>query len=126
LDARCISTTSADGAREWRSGAAAVVARIRDVDGAFLTTWGSSGSGNGQFSLPEGVATDGSGHVYVADTNNDRIQKFDASGTFLTTWGSVGSGNGQFDSPIGVATDGSGNVYVADTFNHRIQKFACP
>src|SRR5262249_7691545 len=61
----------------------------------FVTTWGSSGSGDGQFSFPEGVATDGSGNVYVADTGNDRIQKFDASGTFLSTWGSFGSGDGQ-------------------------------
>jgi hypothetical protein len=43
------------------------------------------------------VATDGSGNVYLADTFNDRIQKFDASGTFLATWGSSGSGNGQFN-----------------------------
>ncbi|TMB12229.1 MAG: 6-bladed beta-propeller, partial [Deltaproteobacteria bacterium] len=56
------------------------------------------------------MTTDGSGHVYVADTYNNRIQKFDASGTFLTTWGSYGSENGAFSSPFGVATDGSGNV----------------
>jgi len=92
----------------------------------FLLTWGSSGSGDGQFANPADVATDGSGNVYVADTNNNRIQKFDASGTFLTTWGNFGSGNGQFSSPPGVATNGSGNVYVADTNNDRIQKFACP
>src|SRR5262249_51188161 len=47
-----------------------------DASGAFLTTWGSSGSGNGQVMPPRFVATDGSGNVYVADTNNDRIQKF--------------------------------------------------
>ena len=59
---------------------------------ALLTSWGSAGSGNGQFSRfsdlsvsgPAGVATDGSGNVYVADPGNSRIQKFDASGTFLT------------------------------------------
>src|SRR6266516_3712455 len=93
------------------------------ICGTFVTTWGSSGTGNGQFNAPLGVATDGNGNVYVADTNNNRIQKFDASGTFLTTGGSYGSGNGQFSNPIGVATDGSGNVYVADFGNNRIQKF---
>jgi len=65
---------------------------------------------------------DGSGNVYVADRDNNRIQKFDASGTFVTTWGSAGSGNGQFSNPTGVATDGSGNVYVVDG-NNRIQEF---
>ena len=72
------------------------------------------------------MATDGSGNVYVMDSNNARIQKFDEGGAFLTTWGSLGSGDGQFMNLVGVATDGSGNVYVADTGNHRIQKFACP
>ena len=70
----------------------------------------------GQLSNPLGVATDGSGNVYVADANNSRIQKFDASGTFLMAWGSSGA--------LGVATDGAGNVYVTE--DTRVQKFACP
>src|SRR4029450_1410163 len=56
-----------------------------DASGAFLTTWGSWGSGNGQVSEPRGVATDGSGNVYVADTGNHRIQKFDCSTTPTTS-----------------------------------------
>ena len=67
---------------------------------------------------------DTSGNVYVANTSNDRIQKFDANGRFLTTWGSQGSGDGQFDEPGGVAVGADGAVYVADTVNHRIQKFS--
>src|SRR5439155_13270100 len=62
---------------------------------------------------PSGVATDGNGNIYVADTGNSRIQKFDANGTFLTAWGDAAG--------FGVATDGNGNVYVAEGF--RIQKF---
>ncbi len=91
--------------------------------GTFLTTWGSSGTGDGQFNYPEGVVVDGSGNVYVADSFNNRIQKFTSTGTFLTTWGSSGTGDGQFNYAVGVATDGSGNVYVADYGNNRIQKF---
>src|SRR5438128_1078779 len=69
----------------------------RAAGGTFLTTWGSHGLGNGQFSVPTGVATDATGHVYVTDEGNNRIQKFDASGAFLTKWGSSGSGNGQLN-----------------------------
>src|SRR5262245_30897493 len=70
--------------------------------GTFLTKWGSPGSGDGQFSKPAGIAVDGSGNVYVADTGNNRIQKFTNTGTFLTKWGSFGSGDGQFWDPAGV------------------------
>jgi hypothetical protein len=91
--------------------------------GAFVSKWGSGGSGDGQFSNPTDVAVDGSGNVFVADRNNSRIQKFTNSGSFLTKWGSAGSGDGQFSTPEGVAVDGTGNVFVADSGNNRIQKF---
>ncbi len=91
--------------------------------GTYITQWGGAGSGNGQFTLPQGIATDSSNDVYVADTGNNRIQKFSATGGFITAWGSAGTGNGQFTSPSGVAVDSSGNVYVADAGNNRIQKF---
>jgi sugar lactone lactonase YvrE len=90
----------------------------------YVGQWGSEGSGDGEFNYPGGIATDSSGSVYIADTNNNRIQKFDSSGTFITKWGSLGSGSGQFRSPQGISTDSSGNVYVADTLNYRIQKFS--
>jgi len=89
----------------------------------FLAKWGASGSGNSEFSWPLGIAVDVSGNVYVADTGNNRIQKFDSNGTFLTKWGTPGTGDDQFNSPRGVAVDAIGNVYVADTGNNRIQKF---
>jgi len=90
---------------------------------SFLRAWGSSGSGDGQFSNPQGVAVDSSGDVYVTDEGNDRIQKFTSDGKFITTWGSSGSGDGQFSAPQGASVDSSGNVYVADDGNDRIQKF---
>lgn len=57
-----------------------------------------------QFSSPIGIAVDGSGNVYVADSGNSRIQKFDSSGSFLTKWGT--------HDPRWVAVDGSGKVLV--------------
>jgi DNA-binding beta-propeller fold protein YncE len=66
-----------------------------------------------------GIAVDSVGNVYVADTGNGRIQKFDTNGTFLKEI--VASGTLQ--GPFGVAVDASGNVYVTDTGNNSIQKF---
>ena len=49
----------------------------------YVTQWGGKGSSNGQFDVPSGVAVDSSGNVFVADSNNSRIQKFDNNGNFL-------------------------------------------
>jgi hypothetical protein len=68
------------------------------------------------------VTVDSSGHVYVADTGNKRIQKFSPDGTFLVNWGTSGTGEGQFSTPTGIAVDSKGNVYVAD-LTSRVQKF---
>ena len=93
----------------------------------FLTEWGSSGTGDGQFGGTSGLAVDGNGNVFVADSVNNRVQKFTNTGTFLTKWGSTGSADGQFNHPQRIAVDASGNVFVTDTAccggNTRIQKF---
>jgi DNA-binding beta-propeller fold protein YncE len=88
-----------------------------------ILTWGSQGKGNGQFQDPRGIAVDQVGNVYVADSGNHRIQKFDSNGQLIIQWGSEGDGPGQFKEPWGLAVDAEGNVYVADTWNHRVQKF---
>lgn len=108
-------------------------------DVCFVTKWGSLGSAAGQFHFPDGIAVAPDGSVFVADTFNNRIEKFHVisigsscpKGTtsigsgvcFTTTWGSYGKGDGQFIAPFGVAVDPSGNVFVTDNQNHRIQKF---
>ena len=63
------------------------------------------------------------GNVFVADENNNRVQKFTGDGVFLTKWGSVGTMDAEFIGPFGVAVGGSGNVFVADGGNNRVQKF---
>jgi DNA-binding beta-propeller fold protein YncE len=89
----------------------------------FLLSWGSEGSGNGEFSIPNGVAVQSSGNVYVTDYGNNRVQEFTSTGTYVTQWGSGGVGTGEFNGPAGVAVDSAGNVYVADFYNDRVEKF---
>jgi tripartite motif-containing protein 71 len=86
-------------------------------------SFGSRGSGEGEFDRPSAVAVDRAGDVYVADGGNHRVQKFDAAGAFLFQFGGWGDGEGQFKTPAAVAVDSVGHVYVADRDNHRVQKF---
>ncbi len=62
-------------------------------------------------------------YVFVADTDNNRIQKFTKSNNFVIRWGCMGSYPCQFNKPQGIAIDNDGNIYVVDTVNNRIQKF---
>jgi len=92
-------------------------------DYELVAEWGSSGTEDGQFLEPHGIAIDADSNLFVSDPSNHRIQKFTPDGTFLTGWGKYGRENGQFIAPQGIDVDGEGNVYVADFLNDRIQKF---
>ncbi len=86
---------------------------------------GVSGSDNSHFNRPMGVAVD-AGYIYVADSNNHRVQVFDrTTRAYVATLGtgSCGSGNTQFCTPTDVAVDAAGNIYVADLSNDRVQQF---
>ena len=98
----------------------------------FVTTWGTHGSGDGQFNSITGIAVDKNGDVYATDASdprwdelpNSRVQKFSADGQFLTQWGAQGSGDGRFSFPGGVAVATNGDVYVVDYRGGRVQKFS--
>ncbi len=100
-----------------------------DADGAFLGAFGGTGTANGQFESPTGIAVDNSGgpsdgSVYVADMSGNRIQKFDAAGNFVLAFGSEGPGDGELLGPNGIAVDPTdGSILVADTGNGRVQRF---
>ena len=96
---------------------------------------GTEGSADGtgsaaRFGMPRGVAVDGAGNVYVADSGNCTIRKVTAAGVVTTLAGLAGPGGWQdgtggaarFSNPGGVAVDSAGNVYVADKGNNSIRK----
>jgi serine/threonine protein kinase/streptogramin lyase len=89
-------------------------------------------SATAQFRLPNNIAVDHSGNIYVADTANDVIRKITPDGTVSTlaglarTHGSADGlgGNARFWAPFGIAVDAAGNVFVADTANNTIRKIS--
>jgi hypothetical protein len=85
---------------------------------------GGGGTEKGQFDSPHGIAPDSKGNIFVADTNNGRIEKFSPAGVLITSLGIKGTGYGQLGEPNGIAIDRDGNIYVADASNHRVQKLA--
>jgi RHS repeat-associated protein len=90
----------------------------------YRSSFGTLGSGNGQLNSAHGVAVDSSGNVWVADTENSRIEKFNPKGEYLSQFGTFGSGESQLNHPKGIALDSAGNVWVADTANNRIEEFS--
>jgi DNA-binding beta-propeller fold protein YncE len=82
-------------------------------------SFGSQGSGNGQFQGPLGVAVQqSSGNVFVVDSQNARVEKFDANGNFIAAFGQA-----QLTFPGSIATDNLGKVYVADVGPNTVVKF---
>jgi tripartite motif-containing protein 71 len=100
-------------------------------NGRFLLQWGHKGSEPGQFSFGSsqdythppggGIAVAGS-YVYVADSGNNRIERFNLEGGEAMEWGTKGSEPGQFRYPRGLAANAT-EVLVADDDNHRIERF---
>ena len=89
----------------------------------FIKSFGSAGSGDGQFNGVREMAIGPNQRLYVVDHSGHRVQYFDLEGNFLGKFGGEGSGNGKFKFPWGVAVGKDNKVYVADRDNHRIQIF---
>jgi sugar lactone lactonase YvrE len=113
--------------------------RIRRVSNGSIATMAGSGTISGdngpaasaRLKSPFGVATDGAGNVYIADTLDNSVRRV-TNGVITTVAGSgtIGDENGgpatsaALNSPYGVATDSEGNIYIADTQENRVRKVA--
>jgi len=111
------------GGRLFVSDAQANIVYIYQTDGTLVTSFGSTGTGNGQFQQPNGIAFDAAGNTYVCDYTNKRVQIFNASNAFVIALGTAGTGPGQFNGPTDIKIDPTGNVFVLDELNHNIQVF---
>ncbi len=118
--------------------------RIRKIDSAGVITTiagngmtgfaGDGGPGiNAQLANPHGVAVDGAGNVYIADTNNYRIRKVTPGGSISTVAGAgtptfldnLGDGGPALNAtfvPWDVEVDAAGSLYISDWLGHRIRK----
>ncbi|XP_065908000.1 E3 ubiquitin-protein ligase TRIM71-like [Dysidea avara] len=88
----------------------------------FIRSISTKGSGNSEFNGPISLAFDNDSCLYVVDTNNHRVQKFNKEGEFMLAFGSEGSGDKQLKFPFGITTHNS-RVYIADSQNRRISVF---
>ena len=105
-----------------------VVTTLAGQAGAFGSSDGTGSAA--RFGNVNGVAVDGAGNVYAADTTNNTIRKITSAGVVTTIAGlagNFGSANGtgsaaRFANPHGLTVTSAGEVYVADTLNHTIRK----
>ncbi|MFM1941397.1 MAG: Serine/threonine-protein kinase PknD [Verrucomicrobiota bacterium] len=84
---------------------------------------GRAGRAPGEFNRVEGVAVDGAGNLYAADSCNHRVQVFGADGQFIRVIGQPGSGPGEMSYPYDVEVDAEGRLFVCEFGNSRIQVF---
>jgi len=119
------------------------------AEGHFLMQFGTSGTGEGEFNRPTGIAVDQAGAIYVADWRNDRLQVFDADGSFVTQltgeatvskwgrekldaspemWQQRQKAQGlerekKFWGPMAVEVDAENRIFVAESVRSRIQVY---
>ena len=107
-----------------RTGSAEHSIKIFDLQGKLLGKIGKQiGDIPGSFLFPTYLTVDSEGNLYVADTLNSRVQKFNSDGKFLREFGKRGTAFGQFDKPKGVAVDSFGTLYVVDSGWSNVQLF---
>lgn len=88
--------------------------KVFDTSGTMLLSFGTAGSGDGEFNEARGIDADSAGNIYVCDMFNSRVQKFSSDGTFLAKWGTSGTGEGEFGWPTVMFIDETDTIYIGD------------
>jgi len=115
--------------RVWAASSVDNAFRILTPEGDLSETWGSAGTGDGEFDFTVGADSAGAiafapdGGFWVLDSGNFRVQRFDKDRTFVSSWGRYGSGDGEFVNPLDISVDQAGSIFVADDARHVIQVF---
>ena len=86
----------------------------------------TAGSAAGQLKSPQGIAVTATSTIWVVDTGNGRLQKFDMSGTYLSSLSSEGTEAGKLKEPKAITIAPDGSLWVADYGNNRIQQWSNP
>lgn len=73
------------------------------------------------FYMPSDIAFDSKGNIYILDSGNHRIQKFDSEGKYIASIGNKGQGPGEFQYPLSLEIDSEGFMHISDAGNQRIQ-----
>ncbi|MEK7842334.1 MAG: 6-bladed beta-propeller [Deltaproteobacteria bacterium] len=87
------------------------------------TTFSAGGSPDVELYDPLNAVIDSKGDIWVVDSGNHRIKRYDKDGKLLSVWGVNGSLDGMLHYPCDIAVDDSQTIYVSDMGNNRIQKF---
>jgi tripartite motif-containing protein 71 len=107
-------TISADGNRLYIVDDNANLIHRFNLGGSHVSSFGGSGTGDGEFLKPGGICNAPSAGLYVVDSQNARVQRLTSSGGYSSQFGTFGSGDGEFNFPIGIATDPDNKIYVVD------------
>lgn len=96
--------------------------QVYSANGLPVRSWGSRGSEPGKFNFPVGMAQDSQGNLYVADSGNNRVQKFDPLGHYLSSLSYTTVDNKPLH-PFSLAIDSKDSLYVGDFSAGRVVKF---
>ncbi len=95
----------------------------KQLSARFLFAFGEKGDLPAQFNHPRGVSSDANGNIYVIDTGNNRVQKFNSRGQLLSFIGGFGWEKEQFQMPLDIFVYNSLDIYIADYQNSRIERY---